>query len=115
MTEHDLFIAADDQAGAVEDVIAAALNGTFHLSQDAEPVPVLAIGTTKVFFHRSHEFDDDVDLPASRYRYWVSVEDSARDETRQLAVASQIFDAIKKTGRPVLLSYGLQGSIARHP
>ena len=43
------------------------------------------------------------------------MQDSTRDETRQLAIARRIFDAIKATGWPVLLSYGLQGSLATHP
>jgi hypothetical protein len=68
-----------------------------------------------VFFRDSHPFEDDVDFPVSRYRYWVSVQDSARDEGRQLAVAQRVFDAVKAAGWPVLLSHGLQGTGATHP
>lgn len=114
MTDHDLFITAADPA-EVREVIAATLGAPFQPSQDTEPVPALAVGTTKVFFHDSHPFEDDTDLPVSRYQYWVSVEDSSYDEDHQLAIAQRIFDAIKATGWPVLLSYGLQGSIATHP
>jgi hypothetical protein len=115
MTQHDVFIATDAPAAAVQEIIATALGGVFGPSQDGEPVPALAAGTATVFFHDSHPFDDDTDLPVSRYRYWVSVQDSTRDETRQLTTAQHIFDAIKTAGWPVLLSYGLQGSIATHP
>jgi hypothetical protein len=115
MTPHDVFIAAEDPAPAVQGVIAAAFGGSFQLSLDSEPVPALTAGTTQVFFHASHPFEDDVDLPVSRYRYWVSVQDSARDEIRQLVIARRVFDAIKASGWPVLLSYGLQGSQASHP
>lgn len=40
----------------------------FRPSQDIEPVPALAVGATKVFFHRDHPFDDDAGFPVSRYR-----------------------------------------------
>ncbi|HEV2375997.1 MAG TPA: hypothetical protein VGS19_27990 [Streptosporangiaceae bacterium] len=115
MTPHDVFIAATDPAAEVREVIATALGAAFEPSRDVEPVPVLAVGPTQVFFHDSHPFEDDVDLPVSRYRYWVSVQDTGRDEDRQLAIAQRVFDAIKETGRPVLLSYGLQVTIATHP
>jgi hypothetical protein len=51
----------------------------------------------------------------SRYRYWVSVRNSGRDEERQLAVARKIFDAVKAAGWPAMLSYGLQGNLAIYP
>lgn len=82
----------------VRAVIEAALGSAFRPSQDTEPAPALAAGTTKVFFHDEHPFEDDAGFPASRYRYGVSVEDSARDEERQLAVARQVFDAVKAQG-----------------
>jgi hypothetical protein len=79
------------------------------------PVPALATGTTKVFFHDSHAFEDDHDFAVSRYRYWISVKDSARNEQRQLAVAQRISDAVKAEGWPAMLSFDLQGSIAVCP
>jgi hypothetical protein len=51
-----------------------------------------------VFFHDSHPFEDDTDFAVSRYRYWVNVEDSARDQQRQLAIAQRVFDAVKARG-----------------
>ncbi|HEY3908043.1 MAG TPA: hypothetical protein VGM14_29330, partial [Streptosporangiaceae bacterium] len=87
----------------------------FRPSQDAEPVPALAAGATKVFFHDDHPFEDDTGFAVSRYQYWVSVRDSGRDEERQLAVARKVFDAAKTSGWPALLSYGLQGSLAIYP
>lgn len=72
-------------------------------------------GLRKVFFHDEHPFEDDAGFPASRYRYWVSVEDSARDEERQLAVARQVVDAVKAEGWSAMLSYGLQGSLVMYP
>ena len=69
MTPHDVFIAAEDPAPVVQGVIAAALGATFQPSLDSESIPALAAGTTQVFFHASHPFEDDVDLPVSQYRY----------------------------------------------
>jgi hypothetical protein len=115
MTEHDIFVSTDSPAGVVRAVIEAALGTAFKASQDAEPVPVLVIGTTRVFFHDSHLFEDDQDFAVSRYRCWVSVEDSARDAERQLAIAQQVFDALKAEGWPVMLSFDLQGSLAVYP
>jgi hypothetical protein len=48
--------------------------------------------------HESHRFEDDVDFAVSRYRYWVSVHDSARNTGRQLAVAQRVFDAAMAQG-----------------
>jgi hypothetical protein len=115
MTEHDIFVSTNSPAAVVRANIEAALGIAFKASQDAEPVPALAIGTTKVFFHDSHLFEDDQDFAVSRYRYWVSVEDSARDEERQLAIAQQVFDAMKAERWPVMLSFDLQGSLAVYP
>jgi hypothetical protein len=115
MTPHDVFIATGDPATAVQGVIATALGTRFQPSQELEPIPALAVDTTSVFFHDGHPFEDDVNFPVSRYRYWVSVQDSARDEDRQLAIAKRVFDAVKASGWPVLLSHGLQGTMASHP
>lgn len=115
MTEHDVFFSGEGPADAVRAVIEAALGSAFRPSRDAEPVPALVARTTKVFFHDEHPFEDDAGFPASRYRYWVSVEDSARDEERQLAVARQVFDAVTAEGWSAMLSYGLQGSLAIYP
>ena len=115
MTEHDVFVSGEASESAVRAVIEAALGATFRPSQDPEPVPALTVGATKLFFRGDHPFEDDTNLPVSRYRYWVSVEDSGRDEERQAAVASQVFDAVKAEGWPAMLSYGLQGSLAVYP
>lgn len=115
MNEHDVFVSGEGRADAVRAVIEAALGTAFRPSQDIEPVPALAVGTTKVFFHHDHPFEDDTGFPVSRYRYWVSVEDSGRDEERQLAIASRIFHAMQSEGWPVMLSHGLQGSLAAYP
>jgi hypothetical protein len=82
MTEHDVFVAGEDPASMVRAVIETALGMAFRPSQDSEPVPALAVGATKVFFHDDNPYEDDADFPVSRYRYWVSVEDSGRDEGR---------------------------------
>jgi hypothetical protein len=115
MTEHDVFVSGEPPAEVVRAVIEAALGSAFGLSEDPDPVSALGVGTTKVFFHDDHPFEDDADFPVSRYRYWISVEDSARDEERQLDVARQIFDVMKAEHWPAMLSYGLQGSLAIHP
>jgi hypothetical protein len=115
MTEHDVFVSGDRPAAVVRAVIEAALGTTFRPSQDAEPVPAMTVGATKVFFHDDHPFEDDSDFPVSQYRYWVSVEDPDRDEERQLAVALRVFDAVKAEGWPTMLSFGLQGSLAIYP
>ena len=115
MTEHDVFVATECPASAVRAVIEAALGAAFKPSQDAKPVPALAIGTTKVFFHDSHPFEDDVNFAVSQYRYWVNIEDSARDEGRQLAIARRMFDAVTAEGWPAMLSFGLQGNLAIYP
>lgn len=115
MNHHDVFIAAVQPAPAVRAAIADALGAAFQPSLDPEPVPVLAVGPTKVFFHDSHHFEDDADFPVSRYRYWVNVQDSGHDENRQLEVARRVFDAARTAGWPALLSYAVQRSIAVHP
>lgn len=115
MTNHDVFVSGERPSDVVRTVIEAALGSVFGLSEDPEPVPALAVGTTKVFFHDDHPFEDDAAFAVSRYRYWISVEDSARDEERQLDVARQVFDAIKAENWPAMLSYGLQGSLAVYP
>ena len=115
MTQHDVFVATDCPGSAVRATIEVALGAAFKPSQDAEPVPALAIGTTKVFFHDGHPFEDDVDFAVSQYRYWVNIHDSARDENRQLAIARRVFDAVVAEGWSALLSFGLQGNLAVHP
>jgi hypothetical protein len=115
MNDHDVFVSAEAPADAVRAVIETALGAAFSPSQEPEPVPALAAGATKVFFQEDHPFEDDTNFAASRYRYWISVRDSARDEERQLAVARKVFDAVKAEGWPVMLSYGLQGNLAIYP
>ena len=115
MNDHDVFVAAGCPATMVRAVIEAALGPVFTPGQGPEPVPALAAGTTKVFFHDSHPFDDDTDFAVSRYSYWISVHDSARNTDRQLAIARRVFDAMKAQGWPAMLSYGLQGNIALYP
>jgi hypothetical protein len=115
MNDHDVFVAAGCSGGAVRAAIEAALGASFGQGQGSDPVPVLAVGTTMVVFHGSHPFEDDVDFAVSRYRYWVSVHDSARNSGRQLAVAQRVFDAAKAQGWPVMLSFGVQGHIAVCP
>lgn len=115
MTEHDVFVSTEQPAEEVRAVIETELGTAFGASEEPDPVPALAIGTTEVFFHDSHAFEDDYEFAVSRYRYWISVEDSARDEERQLAVAQRVFDAMKAQDWPAMLSFDLQGSIAVHP
>jgi len=115
MNEHDVFVAAEIPAGVVREAIEAGLGAAFRPGQDPDPVPVLIIGTTKVFFFDDHPFEDDVDFPVSRYRYWINVHDSARNSERQLTIARQIFDAARDQGWPAMLSFGTQGNIAIYP
>jgi hypothetical protein len=115
VTEHDIFVSAEPPADEVRAVIEAELGATFSASEDPDPVPALVTGATQVFFYDSHEFEDDRDFTVSRYRYWISVHDSARDQQRQLAVAQRIFDAVKAQGWPAMLSFDLQGNIAVYP
>jgi len=113
--EHDVFISGEAPDDVVRGVIESALGAAFRPSEDAEPVPMLIAGATKVFFRDDHPFEDDTAFPVSRYRYWLSVRDSGRDEERQLAVARKVFDAVKAAGWPAMLSYGLQGNLATYP
>ena len=115
MADHDIFVSAERPADEVRAVIEAELRTAFTASDEPEPVPALVTATTKVFFHNSHEFGDDQHFAVSRYRYWINVHDGARDERRQLAVAQQIFDAVKAQAWPVMLSFNLQGNIAVYP
>jgi hypothetical protein len=115
MNDHDVFVSGDAPADAVRAVIESALGAAFRSSQDPEPVPVLVAGATKVFFHDDHPLEDDTDFAVSRYRYWIGVRDSARDDERQLAVARKVFDDVKAEGGPAMLSYGLQGNLAIYP
>jgi hypothetical protein len=55
------------------------------------------------------------DFAVSRYRYWISVHDSARDEERQLASAQRVFGAMKAQAWPALLSFNLQSIITVYP
>jgi hypothetical protein len=113
--DDDVFIAGDEPAAEVQQAIAVALGEEFAPSTDPEPVPAIGVGPTLVFFHDEHDFDDDRDLRFSRYRYWVSVHDTQRDEERQLAVARRVFDAATAAGWNSLLTHDLQVLIARHP
>jgi hypothetical protein len=115
MNDHDVFVASEAPAEAVRAVIETALGAAFGPSQDPEPAQALLAGATKVFFHDDHPFEDDTGFAVSRYRYWISVRDSDRDEGRQLAVARNVFDAIEAAGWPAMLSYGLQGNLAIYP
>lgn len=115
MNEHDVFISGEASADVLRTIIETALGADFRSSEDPEPVPALIAGVTKVFFHDDHPFEDDTGFPVTRYRYWVSVKDSGRDEVRELAVAWKIFDVVKAVGWPVMLSYGLQGHLATYP
>jgi hypothetical protein len=115
MADHDIFVSTKAPADAVRTVIEAELRTAFQASDDSDPVPALITGTTKVFFYDHHEFENDQDFTVSRYRYWINVHDSARDEQRQLAVAQQIFHAMKAQAWPVMLSHNLQGNIATYP
>lgn len=115
MNDHDVFVSGEAPADVLRAVIETALDAAFRPSLDPEPVPALIAGGTKVFFHDDHPFEDDTGFAVSRYRYWVSVEDSDRDEERQLAVARKVFDAVKAAGWPSMLSYGLQGNLATYP
>ena len=113
--DDDVFIAGDQPAAEVQQVIAAALGEELMPSADPEPVPALGVGPTHVFFHDEHDFDDDRDLRFSRYRYWVSVHDIQRNEERQLAVARRVFDAATAAGWSALLTHDLQLLIAENP
>ena len=88
------------------------MEAPFKPSQDPELVLALIAGATRVFFHDDHQFEDDTGFAVSRYQYWVSVKDSGRNEERQLAVAERVFDAVRASGWPAMLSYGLQGNLA---
>lgn len=115
MADHGIFVSAERPAGAVRAVIETALEATFGISEDPEPLPALVTGVTKVFFNDSHGFEDDRDFAVSRYRYWINVHDSARDEQRQLAVAQRVFDAVKAQAWPAMLSFNLQDTITVYP
>jgi len=114
VADHDIFVSAP-RPDEVRAVIETELAASFTASQDPDPVPALVTGATKVFFHDSHEFEDDRDFAVTQYRYWISVHDSASNEQRQLATAKRIFNALKARGWPVMLSFNLQGHIAVHP
>jgi hypothetical protein len=115
LTDHDIFVSAERPADEVRAVIEAELRTPFTASDDPHPVPALVTATTKVFFYHSHRFEDDRDFAVSRYRYWINVHDATRDEQRQLAVAQQIFDAVKAQTWPFMLTFNLQGSLAVYP
>lgn len=113
--DDDVFIAGGPAAGEVRRVIEEALDGTFAPSADADPVPGLAAGPVQFFFHDGHPFEDDTELPLTRYRYQVRIHDTERDQQRQLAVARQVFDAARAAGWQALLVRDLQEVVARHP
>jgi hypothetical protein len=115
VNEHDVFVGGGQPAPVISAVIEAALGAVFQPGPGPDPVPCLITGTTKVFFHGSHPFEDDRGFPVSRYACWINVHDSARNRERQLAVARRIFDAARVQNWPAMLSYGTQGHIAIHP
>jgi hypothetical protein len=115
MNEHDVFVAAERPAPMVRAVIEAALGAAFTPGQAPELPVALATGTTMVFFHDSHPFEDDVDFPVTRYRYWVNIHDTTRNTERQLATARCVFDAVTAEGWSAMLSYGTQGHLAIYP
>jgi hypothetical protein len=113
--DDDVFIGGGASASEVRQIIEETLGGKFALSADADPVPVLAVGPAQVFFHESHPYEDDTDLPLSRYKYQVSVHDIRRDEESQLVVARLLFDVACLAGWQALLVRDLQEVVARHP
>jgi hypothetical protein len=115
MNEHDIFVADERPPVVVRAVIEAALGAAFTPGQGPEPSTFLATGTTTVFFHDSHPFEDDVDFPVTRYRYWANIHDTTRNIERQLAIARRVFDAVTAEGWPAMLSYGTQGQLAIYP
>jgi hypothetical protein len=115
MNEHDVFIADERPAPEVRAVIEAALGAAFTYGQGPDPATFLATGTTMVFFHDSHSFEDDAGFPVTRYRYWANIHDTTRNTERQLAIARCVFDAVAAQGWPAMLSYGTQGHLAIHP
>jgi hypothetical protein len=115
MNEHDVFVEAGCPAPVVRAVIEAALGAAFRPGEGTEPAAVLATGSTMVFFYDSHPFEDDVDFPVTRYRYWVNIRDTVRNTERQLVIARRVFDAVTAGGWPAMLSYGTQGNLAIYP
>jgi hypothetical protein len=114
MADHDIFVSAG-RTDEVRAVIETELGAAFSASDDPDAMQALMTGATKVFFHDSHDLEDDHDFAVTRYRYWVNVHDSARNEQDQFVVAERIFDAVKARGWPAMLSFNLQGHIALHP
>jgi hypothetical protein len=96
-------------------VIETALGATFRPGHSTEPIPTPVTGTTLVFFRDRHPFEADADFAVTRYTYWVSIHDSARNADCQLATAQRVFEAAKARGWPAMLSYGAQGNLALYP
>ncbi|HWF81603.1 MAG TPA: hypothetical protein VN695_13555 [Streptosporangiaceae bacterium] len=115
MNDHEVFVEAHRDATVVRAAIEAALGATFAPGHGTELIPALVTGTTLVFFHDRHPFEDDADFAVTRYTYWVSIHDSARNADCQLATAQRVFEAVKARGWPAMLSYGTQGNLALYP
>jgi hypothetical protein len=71
LADHDVFVSAphpDEVRAAIE----TELGASFSANEDPDPVHALVTGATKVFFHDSHEFEDDRDFAVTQYRCWIA-------------------------------------------
>lgn len=108
-------LAADCSVPVIRAVIEADLGAAFQPGPGPDHASCLITGTTKVFFHASHPFDDDTDFPVSRYACPDQRPRRGRNHERQLAAARRIFVAAQAQNCPAMLSHGTQGHLAIYP
>ncbi len=101
----DVFIDAAT-ADEVRPVLEHAFGGTFTDREDG--YAHLTTGRT-VLDLGPHGFEDDRDMPVSRYPWWIEVRDLDKDEERQAQAAARVFGILKNQRRwPLLLVHDMQ-------
>jgi hypothetical protein len=93
-------------AGEVRSVLEDAFGGSF--TDRPAGSAHLTTGRT-VLDLGPHHFEDDRDMPVSRYRWWIEVRDLDKDQARQAQAAARVFEVLKRQHRwDLLLIHDMQ-------
>jgi hypothetical protein len=102
----DLFVGTSEPASAVISALEDAFGASVTRLSDEDPY--LSLGPVTVYVGSHHQDDDEIKGPdgswqwlplRSQYPHRVEVRDLDHDADRQLAVAREVFDALKAAGR----------------
>jgi hypothetical protein len=101
-----IFAGPDESAGAVRDVIASVLGGTFTFPEQDADDPYLVHDRADVYVGPHDHQNDEIAFPGgawiplhTSYPHCVEIRDIDRDIDRQQALAARIFDALRADGR----------------